>query len=201
MRFSAKAFSLLEISFVLMIIGIFLFGGLKGWDLVQKARLYRLVGDLNMYRDAVLTFKDEYGDYPGSFDRPVFDVSGDGSGILNGSSFDENSNAAKFWIHLKQSRLAFVPNNGPPKTPLGGFYTVCSLNNANYILVGSRVENSENALGGVLTPHQVSIIKDKFNEDDFIIKNAENSREECITAGEINNRNKSACCVIYLKIL
>ncbi len=210
MRFSiknctVKAFSLLEISFVLMIMGIFVFGGLKGWELVQKAKLYRVVTEIEMYSNAVLAFREEYGDYPGSCDHKVFSQKGNGSGNLSGdrpvgsSEFSFAQITSLFWLHLKQSNLISIPHDNIPRTPFGGVYSVCSYDNQNYLVLANKVRNG--SVGGLFSMQQAMIINDKCSEEILVKNDQEQSPNTFVNLNnDHSRRDTSSSFIIYVKI-
>ncbi len=58
-------FSLVELSIVLVILGLLTGGILTGQNLIRAAELRKLVTDFNVYRTAVHTFRDKYFALPG----------------------------------------------------------------------------------------------------------------------------------------
>lgn len=62
-----KGFSLVEISIVLVIIGLLLGGVLKGQKLIENAKITTLYKDLQGIKTAFYAYKDTYGVYPGNY--------------------------------------------------------------------------------------------------------------------------------------
>ncbi len=94
-------FTLIELSIVLVIIGLLIGGVLVGRDLVNSAALRAQISQIEKYNTAVNTFRVKYGYLPGDIPSPAasgfgfgargqYAGEGDGNGILQGVS----SNAA-----------------------------------------------------------------------------------------------------------
>jgi len=62
---SLKAFTLVELAIVLVIIGLIVSGVLVGNDLIQSARIKAAMGQINSYSAAVNTFRLKYSALPG----------------------------------------------------------------------------------------------------------------------------------------
>lgn len=64
-----KAFSLVELSIVIIIIGLLFTGVAGGSKLIQQAKLKKLILDIENYKTSVNIFKLSYDALPGDFDR------------------------------------------------------------------------------------------------------------------------------------
>jgi len=109
---SAKSgFTLIELSIVLVIIGLIIGGVLVGQDLVRAAGVRATISQVEKYRTAVNTFYGKYGALPGDLNaqvatqfgftpRGVYVGQGDGNGSIEGtfspSSNNNNSGLAQF---------------------------------------------------------------------------------------------------------
>lgn len=60
-------FTLIEMSIVLVVIGLVVGGILTGQDLIQAARTQRVISEENQYLTAAMTFRGKYGAMPGDF--------------------------------------------------------------------------------------------------------------------------------------
>lgn len=122
-----KAFSLVELSIVLVILGLLTGGILAGQNLIRAAELRRVSTDLNKYETAIYTFRDKYFALPGDFkDATKFwtaanaapttcrttsstttaTCDGNGDGVINSvdgnTTFSERFHA---WKHLANAGL------------------------------------------------------------------------------------------------
>lgn len=63
----SKGFTLIEMSIVLVIIGLIIGGILKGQEVIESGRLKRTITGFEQIEAAVLTFSDKYGALPGDY--------------------------------------------------------------------------------------------------------------------------------------
>jgi len=88
---SQKGFTLIEMSIVLVIIGLIIGGILKGNEIIDASRQKNLVTQIDGIRSAINTFNDKYSALPGSFALATtkisaLSVNGTGTGIV-GTNF------------------------------------------------------------------------------------------------------------------
>lgn len=94
-----KGFTLVEIAIVMVIIGLLIGGILKGQEMIQNAKVKRVVKQADEMRAAVMTFYDKYGQLPGDENSALFPpgdtVAGDNNGqILAAEVFGAMSDLA-----------------------------------------------------------------------------------------------------------
>src|ERR1017187_10122680 len=75
-RFHVKShmkagFTLVELSIVLVIIGLIIGGVLVGRDLISAAEVRAQISQIEKYQTAVNTFRDKYGYLPGDIPEPT----------------------------------------------------------------------------------------------------------------------------------
>ena len=149
-----SAFTLIELSIVLVIVGLVVGGILGGQSLIQAQRVRTVLTDAKTYAMAMQQFKDKYDYFPGDFptatnvwgradggapvtancssvntaSNGVATCNGDGNGLI------ENNNAAgmgeglRFWQHL--SAAGFITGN---------FTGIASTGNIHASLAGVNV--------------------------------------------------------------
>lgn len=135
-----KGFTLIELSIVLVIIGLVIGGVLMGQNLIEAANVRAQVSQLEKLNTAVRTFRSKYNGLPGDLVDPdsyglnlssetgtetdcLNSSSLEGNGQLNdfggGSTLHYNGEIFNFWIHLTNAKLVEgnyqrVDNDGSP---------------------------------------------------------------------------------------
>ena len=82
---NAFAFSLIELSIVLIIIGLLVAGITGGTSLIESAKIQSVINELTTYKQAVYTFKSLKDRLPGDFVGSGF------IGYLSGQGYNNNS--------------------------------------------------------------------------------------------------------------
>src|SRR6201999_1632157 len=96
-RTSEQGFTLIELSIVLVIIGLIVGGVLVGQDLIRAAAVRAQISQIEKYQTAVNTFRGKYGGLPGDLSassaaqfgfvsRGGSTGQGDGNGVIQGYS-------------------------------------------------------------------------------------------------------------------
>jgi prepilin-type N-terminal cleavage/methylation domain-containing protein len=149
-------FTLIELSIVLVIIGLIVGGILVGQDLIKAAEIRSTVSQLEKYSTAVNTFRTKYNGMPGDllnasnfgFDtRAGTDGLGDGDGLLESSgstSAEFTGEIGCFWDDMSTAGLINEALNQSTAcstfdtTGAASLYTpVAKLGRGNYIILGS----------------------------------------------------------------
>ncbi|MGA2871632.1 MAG: prepilin-type N-terminal cleavage/methylation domain-containing protein, partial [Verrucomicrobiota bacterium] len=160
-------FTLIELSIVLVIIGLVIGGVLVGQDLISSATIRAQISQIEKYRAAVNTFHGKYGYLPGDIPDPtatqygftarwINGGQGDGNGILEGvNSGGPNQHwpwmqgageTVLFWRDLSDANLidaafsaanATAPPAGVPQGSMGQYLPPAKIGNNNYLFVYS----------------------------------------------------------------
>lgn len=77
-----KGFTLIEMSIVLVIIGLIIGGILKGQEIIDASRQKNFISQTDSYRSALNTFQDRFNGIPGDYNLATTRVS---SGAVNGN--------------------------------------------------------------------------------------------------------------------
>lgn len=141
-KYRQSGFTLVEITIVLVIIGLLLGGVLKGQELITQARIKNVINDLNGAATAIYAYQDRYktfpGDDPGAAGRWTGTTSGSGDGSVCGT-YNGTATAAAgsgvacaagapvddsllLWQHLRSAGLIAGPGNSTavPQNAVGG---------------------------------------------------------------------------------
>ncbi len=137
---ASRGFTLVELSIVLVIIGLIIGGVLTGQQIIQNARITRTINDMQAYQAQFQTYAQNYGALPGddlsaSTRFPSAGVtSGGGDGLVGtGSSYDTPSTTPPagesrlVWAHLRAAGLVKNQVTGgstavQPPNPFSGVY-------------------------------------------------------------------------------
>jgi prepilin-type N-terminal cleavage/methylation domain-containing protein len=149
-----NGFTLVEISIVMIIIGLLIGGTFGGMKLIENMQVNKTVQDLKAIESAALTFKDTYGRLPGDIVNPAARLpncsvapcatGGNGNRRIDNivwwaeeiSATDERF---AIWSHLEASGLLSMGTKntidmsfgeGQPDSPIGGGYRMSVHNGA-----------------------------------------------------------------------
>jgi prepilin-type N-terminal cleavage/methylation domain-containing protein len=179
---SQKGFTLVELSIVLVIIGLIIASVLVGQDLIRSAELRATITQYEGFNAAVATFKGKYAGLPGDVAGATnfgFTGNGDGSGTFAGSTALTGENVF-FWNHLGSSGASLISGSyvgtttGPtsatiatfePVAKAGNYWGVYTASGVNYYIVGV----AGNTVGvyltsNVLTPLDARGIDEKVDD-------------------------------------
>ena len=140
----ARGFTLIELSIILIIIGLIVGGIVAGQEMISNAALRSSLSQLESYEIAATTFKQKYNALPGDIATPQNFGLGVASGIGSGGNGDDRifiyrywdntsftasnqrTEIFNFWYHLSQANLineAFtgVANSGSITIDLTGY--------------------------------------------------------------------------------
>ena len=147
-------FTLVEISIVMIIIGLLIGGTFGGMKLIENMQVNKTVQDLKSIESAALTFKDTYGRLPGDIVNPAARLpnctvapcatGGNSDRILDvtmiadsDSAITTSSERFVFWHHLQAANLLSMNfrniastnfGEGQPDAPIGGGYRIAWVN-------------------------------------------------------------------------
>jgi prepilin-type N-terminal cleavage/methylation domain-containing protein len=160
-------FTILELSIVLVIIGLIVGGVLVGRDLIEAAAIRAQISQIEKYQAAVHAFQLKFNALPGDIADPNASAFGftprgpfagqdDGNGLIEGVPanaaaansgwYDFGGETEMFWVDLTVANLVdggFSQNNmtAPPASvalaAVGKYFPAARIGNGNYIYVWS----------------------------------------------------------------
>jgi len=204
-------FTLVEISLVLVVIGLILSGVLKGQALIDNARARAMASQIQNISAAWYGFIDRYRAMPGDFQAANTRISdamgtGDGNGRINTAA-----EAAQVWQHLSESGFvsgSYDGNGGTsgalgdtdcanttcPQNPFGGFMKVVSTDGGNGRL---HLSTGDKIPARILM--QLDIQLDDGNADAGNFRAAANAGAECSQGAVwVTENNGENCSGIWL---
>lgn len=140
-----KGFTLIELSIVIVVIGLIVAGVVGGQTLVKQAKIRLQIADLQKYNVAYNTFLLEYDDIPGDFNKASQywpgTPDGDNNGVISNSSYNDCANLAnenvKFFLHLSQAGL--INENYTNIWQIGVGYPFLKLDTTKGMCVASHI--------------------------------------------------------------
>lgn len=124
-----SAFTLIELSIVLVIVGLLISGIVVGRDMIRNAETRRIISDIEKVQSSVNTFRVKYNCLPGDCPKAVgFGLgtsggvgdNGNGNGVIY---YDDSWNiyeSANMWYHLARANL--IPGNFRGDIDQSNFY-------------------------------------------------------------------------------
>lgn len=208
LRFTTKlpGFSLIEIAFVLIIVGILAGASFKGKELLDNARLNSDADELNKILIATNLYRETYNYWPGddpnaqdNFGQQV--KNGDGDNLL---SPDEQK---QFWSHLNEA--GFLQSSQEPQLKLNAL-VFANTDPKELAQLDNDIDESSSELflivkqsngDGAFTPLQAKRLTKLLPDFKTIITHGKNAKKgDCVLDnGRLNLKNKGKACIVLIK--
>lgn len=104
-----KAFTLVELAIVLIIIGLITGGVVGAQSLINSAKMAAVISEFQSFDAAIKAFKLEYDSLPGDIDEASLYWSGEVNGNNDKRIFSYNTEGVRAWRHLALSGI--LPGN------------------------------------------------------------------------------------------
>lgn len=163
---NVAGFTLVELSIVLVIIGLIVASVLVGQDLIRQAELRSTVTQFEQFNAASNTFKSKYGSLPGDINGANYFASpantgGDADGVLEADTTNEHDGEyVEFWTHLGASGTGLIAgnyvgtgatgvtttdiNSYAPQADAGQNWGVYGVSGVNYFIIGASLATAAN---------------------------------------------------------
>lgn len=203
-RNSQRGFTLIELSIVIIIIGLIVAAIVGGQSVIRQANIRSVISDFSGFQTAVRTFKLQYEALPGDIEEAVAywpdnsvypgftTADGDGDGFIEDNLDRED---LRSWQHLHAAEMLGTNLTGVPdgtKITVGTNVPASEVSNAGYWLVyeatpiygksGNVIhfgsEESDILTGGVVTTPEAVAIDQKMDDG-----NADNGKIVSVNAG------------------
>ncbi len=181
---SKKAFTLVELSIVIVIIGLIIAGVTAGRALVRDAKLRSVVSQVNQYKVALDAFRLQYNALPGDmtnatsyWNTTVTTTNGNGkNGIEWGGASDTNE-STRAWQHLSLAGLIIgsyagtalnvgsVPGYNVPQSPfVNGGYWFWTNSPRQYVIWGGTSTPAGPSQAAIISGKDASNIDRKIDD-------------------------------------
>ena len=193
----SDGFTLVELSIVMIIIGLLIGGIFGGMKLVDNANVQKTIQDLKSFDAAGLTFKDIYRALPGDMrnastrlpncaNAPC-NINGNGDrmvGTWASNSISITDEKFVFWHHLLAAELInsvkpvsdLTPGEGQPEIPVGGVYRMQG--NYNGLFWGTVNVSSKHILW----------LSDRYSDDFYASSTQSQDSILCSTSSRIDTK-------------
>ncbi len=143
-----KGFTLVELSIVLVIIGLLIGGVLKGQSMIENAKVKRFASDVDGLVAATYSYQDKFNALPGDDARGLTDThgslaNGNGDGLFNSNAEDADVYRSLITEQFLSGSIAKITNqNSGTQTPFGSNYVFRSGVTRDATFTGNHIRTS-----------------------------------------------------------
>lgn len=192
-----RAFSLIELGIVLIIMGVIAGAIFKGQDLLQVAKMNSVLEDLKRYRNAISLYQQTYGEWPGDDPKAATRFEGGENG--NGDGVIDGADEALVWKHLMHA--GSLSHGDIPSSKMGGKFRLASNPHADFQGVWLLLGQGAEAHQGIITPKQAQMLKNRADDGkptEGLIRfmNGEGGQGNCLNGDQFDLTHNNPVCVL-----
>lgn len=209
-----SAFSIIELTIVIAIIGILMAAVLGGRTLMDKARMNALRQDVNVMRSYVEGFRQQYRALPGDFRSAPRRLTPRGDVAVVGGNGNNQIDSPKeqvhFWQHLALAGIIngitvepdpeLIFGETAPTAQIGGGYVVTyepiHKQRRHWFRLSQTPMKQVEDFDGVLTPEQAMVIDRDLDDGSPVTGDILATGNECVMDNQYS-LGKDKACVLY----
>jgi prepilin-type N-terminal cleavage/methylation domain-containing protein len=192
-------FSLIELTLVLIVIGILTGAVFKGLELLDSAKVRATLNQIHRLRTVAVLYRETYGQWPGN-DREAQNRFGDGVQNGQGNGVISSKEASQFWVHL--AKAGYLSEENAPSSKLGGKFMVEGKEDAHQNVLILAGEDKT----GLLTPKQAAALKAAAEDGGpstgqvQVTEGQGNKSGSCVRGEVFNLETKTPACILVVAL-
>jgi prepilin-type N-terminal cleavage/methylation domain-containing protein len=198
-RKKLPGFSLIELTLVLIIMGILTGAVFKGLELLDSAKIRATLNEIHRLRTVAILYRETYGQWPGN-DREAQNRFGEGVQNGQGDGVISPNEAPQFWVHL--AKAGYLSEENAPSSKLGGKFIVEGNQDThqNFLLLAGKDK------AGLLTPKQAAALKAAAEDGGpstgqvQVMEGQGNKGGSCVRGEVFNLETKTPACILVVAL-
>lgn len=213
-----SGFTIVEMSVVVLIIGLLIVGVLAGRNIMEAGKVRAVLGEMDESRQSMLQFQEKYFDWPGDVSNAATYWPGEASGDGNEQiTWNPNSlgtpEGTLMWRHLELAQMtgqtgftktptvdAVVGSNVPGSRITGaGWFSNYTPAMRNYLAIGAQGASGPNSIPA-LTAKQAFEIDSKLDDGSPTTGQVQSTGTNCFTGTSYNVTDPAPNCLVQFTI-